>query len=81
MKDIEPYRIDFNHDKLGNRVGVNYYFKILQGHKKFINDMLKEFDISKDDRTMLLRLLRTNEYSEVDRDKLMELRSIYLHDI
>ena len=78
MADV--HRIDFTSDKLGRRTGVVYYYKLLFPHRKFINELLTDFDITETDGTMLRRLLRTKEYSEFDLDRMNELRKMYIED-
>ncbi len=76
----EVHRISYTYDKLGNKNGVVYYYKI--GHKQriFIKKVLEYFDLSEIDKKMLRTNLRTGEYSEFDRERLGELRRMYIED-
>lgn len=80
MKEPEIYKIAYTHDKLGRKNGIIYYYKVLTGHLKLIDRLLRDFDISSEDEKMLRRLKRTGEYSEFDRDRLAELRTMYIQD-
>jgi hypothetical protein len=73
-------RIDFTHDKLGRRTGVTYYYKVEFGHRKLLENLIKDYSMPDEDVKMCRRLLRVGEYSEHDRDRLVELRKIYLRD-
>ena len=79
-KGPDIHRIDYTHDKLGRKTGVIYYYKVEQGHKKMINELLTDFDLNKVDENMLRTLLRVGDYSETDRARLMELRKMYVED-
>ena len=74
------HRLQFENDKLGNQIGVTYFYKLQQGHKKMINELLTDFDLGNADVKMLRTLLRVGDYSELDRNRLMELRKIYVED-
>jgi len=74
------FRISYTYDKLGNKSGVIYYFKVLPPQIKFIKEILEVFDLSDIDRKMLRTTLRVGDYSESDRDRLGELRRMYIED-
>ena len=79
-KTPEVFRISFTHDKLGRKTGVIYFYKVGFKHKLLIKNLLKSFDLSKDDETMLRTSLRVGDYSEFDRERLTELRRMYIED-
>ena len=75
------HRIQYTHDKLGRKTGVIFYYKILQGHRKMMEELLSDgFDLTDEDKKMLRTCLRVGDYSEHDRDKLLELRRMYIED-
>lgn len=74
------YKISFTHDKLGRQTGVVFYYKILYAHRRMIETLLTDFDLTDTDKKLLRTMLRVGEYSEFDRDRLMELRQMYIQD-
>lgn len=79
-KTPKIFRITFLHDKLGRKTGVIYFFKVEIAHRTLIKNLLKSFDLSKEDETMLRKSLRVGDYSEHDRERLGELRRMYIED-
>jgi len=80
VKTPEIFRISYLHDKLGRQTGVVFFFKLELKHRYLIKNLLKSFDLSKEDETMLRTSLRVGDYSEFDRDRLVELRRMYIED-
>jgi len=79
-KTPDVFRLSFTYDKLGNKSGVIYFYKVEFKQRELIKNLLKSFDLSETDIKMLQTTLRTGDYSENDRSRLQELRKMYIED-
>jgi len=73
-------RIEYSYDKFRQRNGATFFYKIDYRHRPMLEKLLNSFDLDETDNKMLRQLMRTGEYSEHQRERLSELRKMYIED-